>query len=417
MSQTAVILNILGGLSPRFNIISTADVFWLVGFFFAILAMLIGFILYSLIINRFFCSANSKECKANGPKHSKYRITKLSATLSATFSLSCVVLLVTTFPVCTTYFCGYNFIGNFYFCAVIDTYILSKLMVYTLFIDRIYNDYFKKIYFYSSKILYLLLFMVILVIATLIIFNTFSVLNFQGEYIHLLGKISVVVFVAMDITFSLCTLFLFIKPIYSQTNSNQNKQYMKHKIVKYALLSTFAIVSSLLYELTYAIRIFTGLYHSDTNASNDYMDISSMLQISDCIVSMFCVYFGFVERNIFDRFCKRCHSCFQGIHFGIIQQRKKTIDKYNKERKPTALRDLYKQMLNNHSDDEFEEYLNEKKNNDNDNNYNNNHNTYTYTIHVNKHNERDSDSETSPTTPPFDDDTSVSILMSSDIED
>ena len=408
----SVLLGILGGLAPRFHIISIADIFWLIGFFFSIMAMIIGLILYSLIINRFFCSSNSKEYQSGDTNHSKYRITKLSATLSATFSLSCIILLFTTFPICTTFYCGYNFIGNFYFCAVIDTYILSKLMVYTLFIDRIYNDYFRKIYFYSSKILYLLLFMVILVIVTLIIFNTFSALNFQGDSIHLLGKISVIVFISMDITFSLSTLFLFIKPIYSQTNSDQNKQYMKHKIVKYALLSTFAIMSSLIYEVTYAIRIFTGLYHSDSNASNDYMDISSMLQVMDCVVSMFCVYFGFVERDIFDRFCKRCHACFQGIHFGIIQQRKKTIDAYNKERKPTALRDLYKQMLDNHSDDEYDEYLKEK------NNYDNDKDTYTYAIHVNKHGPRDSYSETSPTTPiDDDDDTSVSILMSSDIED
>lgn len=268
-------------------------------------------------------------------------------------------------------------------------------MVYTLFIDRIYNDFFTKIYLYSTKILYLLLFMVIIVIITLIIFNVFSVLNFELESVNFISKISVIVFILMDIIFSGCTLFLFIKPIYSQTSKDQNKQYMKHKIVKYALLSTLAIISSLIYELSYAIRMFTGLYHSDSNTSNDFMDISSMLQISDCVVSMFCVYFGFVEKDIFDKWCNKCHSCFQGIHFGIIQHRKRTIDQqfaYKSKRKPTALRNLYKQFLNDgECDDNYYGKL-----------YDGN----------------SISSETSPTTPTNDDDdTSISILMSSDIDD
>eukprot|EP00483_Globobulimina_turgida_P010061 UN10080 len=141
------------------------------------------------------------------------------------------------------------------------------------------------------------------------------------------------------------TLFLFLKPIYNQTNTNQNRQYLKHKIVKYALLSTLAIVSSLIYELSYAIRMFTALYHSDSNKANDYMDVSSCLQVIDCIISMFCIYFGFAQRDVFDKYCTKCHQCFKGIHWNIIERRKKTLDQYNYQRKPTALRDLYKQFL------------------------------------------------------------------------
>eukprot|EP01084_Bolivina_argentea_P255972 430764_1 len=137
----------LPGIVPRFNNISISDTFWLIGFFTSIVAVVIALIVYGLIITRFFCRQ-----KLNNSSKKDDLLTKMSATVSATFSLLCIILVFTTFPVCTIYPCEYNLIGNLYYSSVLDTYVLSKLAVYTLFIDRIYNDYFTKIYCYSSRI-------------------------------------------------------------------------------------------------------------------------------------------------------------------------------------------------------------------------------------------------------------------------
>ena len=350
-----------GGISARFNYVSIADVYWLCGFFLSVVCVIIAFILFCLIIHTFYWGKlfSMKNALTTKQQQNDYFITKLSATLSATFSLWCAALICASFPICTTYDCGYDFIGNFFYCVVLDTYVLSKISTYTLFIGRIYNDYYKMIYSYSNHILYLLLFMIFIVFITLITLNLASILNFQMHHVFIITIISVLLFTLFDFMLSVCTLFLFIRPLYLYSNdskqSPQSHQHMKDQVIKYVLLSIIAIISSLIYEISYSIRVFLGIYHSYSNKTNDELDVSSIFQMVDCVISMFCVYFGFVSGKItFDKYCNKCDLCFRNIYFKIYE----SILQRNRRRKTTALRALYKdlvdpdQLIDNYSDDQ-----------------------------------------------------------------
>ena len=304
----------------RFDFNSAEDIFWFIGLFLGSLITCLSLFTYTLVIQHLYCV--NEDPMISRTKKIEPPFTKIYSTLSATFATLSVLLIFTTYPVCTQYFCGYNPLGNFYYDAVLDTYIAAKLFLYFLFIGRLFNPHYAKIYRYHRFIKVFLFIVMAIVILTTVVTNVGSFFNFKHQNINALIIVWVGIYVFADFILSGFTLVLFFKPLWtrkgliSQQSARDNSASgpistvsttsSMSVVLKYGIISSLQTITATLYGISLIVRFSFHWFHSTDSEGDSYLDICSLIQMMDMLITMICIYLGFAKKQTYQQYCEIC---------------------------------------------------------------------------------------------------------------
>ena len=261
---------------------------------------IVGITLYTftLIMQHLFCIPKSSSAlglqSRSEPSH-----VKAYSTLSVTFATLCVMFTFSTYPVCTELWCGYNTLGFASFALVLDSYILSKLFLYLLFIDCLFNPYYRCIYQYPKSIQHSLWFLLIAMMISVIIGNANNAVQCVGKQpSESIDKAWSAVYVVTDCTISIATMLLFFRPICCNRKKKSCSPSVDMSVVKkYRIISALQLIAAVSYELSFLGRIYVGAEHALEGIWSSYLDICSVVQMLDCLLLMICIYRGFARKE------------------------------------------------------------------------------------------------------------------------
>ena len=351
-------INILVPIKDRFKFKTSDDIIWVICFLLSSLFTFFGIITYILILIevRIQCFDDNLNLKIR-------KFNKILSILESTLIVICSIMTCLTYPVCSVVVCGNNFVGNFLFLFGYNTYIISKICLYGLFIWRVYNNDYQRIKRYPIIIKYILILLLLITILLLFGFNINSLtfidnyFNWNQKSIFIIVMISLVI---VDFITSFVSLYLFLTPIYiyykiikkynikrylsqntnsrtskhtrSSTTRTNNNNYRNisnvtsalninnlqfNHMKRYTKLCVLSIITSLLFGSLSIYRFTINLVHSDTLYYNDFLNFLSLFQIIDLFSNIICIYFGFVKRHIIHDYLFICWECY--IHIKLCQ--------------------------------------------------------------------------------------------------
>ena len=263
------------------------DKFWTIRFIVSLSCLILSLpLLVSIMRSIDRTSMQSMSAKSMEPL---LPFTKISARLSALLNVLCIAFYFATFPICIKHKCTDNAYGLFTYLSTANTYILS-------------NQFFKKIYSYSTSILYGLCTMMVLSFLVLILVNIWISTNSNAFLVKEADTAGIVLFVCLDFSLSVFTLIAFIVPLCTQYGSK-----MKLHIIKYIVLSTVAIISSTFCGILMIFRYNNNWIHPFGQTHVNFIDILNSCKCIDCLISLIVIYFGFVSKTKYAKYCGQCN--------------------------------------------------------------------------------------------------------------
>ena len=249
----------------------------------------------TLIVQHLYCIPKSASNSSIVPQHiSMYSI------LSAIFATFSVVLSFAAYFVCSQLLEG-TVLGITLSILVWDFYIWAKLILYLLFIGRLFNPYYIRIYQYRQCIQYLLWMLLIILGIIMILFNILYGFYFVELHIPSMEVICSAVYTITDCTLSLSTMILFFRPFCYHRCRNTVSSDTGMPIVKqYCVISVLQLISALSYQLVFvawACVERTKYYSTSVNVKIGYVGFYRVTQMLDCLLLMICIYFGFVRKQ------------------------------------------------------------------------------------------------------------------------
>ena len=313
MSTRRALLPDPKNIPDRFALATIADVFWVIGSVLALCLLLFSIITFTAVLQHLFCVKPSK----NKKYHIDPKIIKRCSILCCLFGLICSMAGFSTFPICTSFQCGYNSLGNAYFIINLNSYILSKLFLYILFIHRLFNKYSSEIYQYPKYIKTLLNITIIIIAIAITLTTIFAIIidhhynNDKVDGFDLSVIIAVAIYVIADFLLSGFTLILFFAPLWNMAKvKKQNKQKFVKIIWKYGGISLMQTIISMFYGISLIIRFRMGWYHTAQKIGVSYLDMCMVIQLFDILVTMLCIYIGFVKKETQKSYCRICGDSF-----------------------------------------------------------------------------------------------------------
>ena len=126
-------------VSDRFNFANIAYACCVIGSFLVLFLVISSIFIFTAILQHLYCIKSNDRKRRHIPKY----VVEFASISCCIFGIICSIADFSTFIVCTSYECGYNALGNSYFIINLNSYILSKLFLYILFIARLFNKYSK----------------------------------------------------------------------------------------------------------------------------------------------------------------------------------------------------------------------------------------------------------------------------------
>lgn len=226
------------------------------------------------------------------------QLVNVYSALSVTFATLSVIVSFSIFPVCTEWICWYTDRAYVYDICFWTLYTMAKIFMYLLFVGRLFNPYYQRIYQYSKYIQYLLWMMLILLLAVMIDIVIGDVISMKGiEYPKAIDDASIALYGVTDCITATILLILFFRPICKGV-------YMS--IVKiYAGISALQWSAAVLYQVSFISTIY--LYASDASQQvwDVYHNIARVIQLLDCCLLMVCIHIGFARVNTVCKLCQR----------------------------------------------------------------------------------------------------------------
>ena len=289
-------------VSDRFNFRDEEDIIWTICFLFGLCIVGLTILFFVLIIQHIHAIPKSWSA-ADLHAKPKSRYVRKNATLSITFATLCVILTFSIYPVCTQWLCEFQGLGNAFYIVHFDSYILSKLFLYLLFIGHLFDPNYRRIniYRYSKSIQYLFYMLLIVMVITMIVSNMGSALSFTKVGLSEVVDVYSGMFIVADCIVSISTLVLLSYPICCAQNvSNQSVLEIPSQrsiVMKYCIISAVQLSVSTVWRITFVIRIFTKWFLTDNVAGHSFWHICSFIQMVDCFILILCIYFGFGRRQ------------------------------------------------------------------------------------------------------------------------
>lgn len=303
----------MASFAARFRFGNELDALWTTCFAISLcIAMAIIFI-FIRVMQHQYCIPQSDHHTKFQPKH----ITAYS-TFTVTFAAISALLTFSMFPVCTEWSCVDTTRGRLYDIFFWFFYTISKLFFYLILIGRLFNPHYAQTHQYPNYVLYVLWLLLVVLMASMIIFNIGSAISMAGFAVPTKVPVAVEIFgVVMygisDIALSSICCLLFFRPL-CQNDWKQPISYpISSKRVlsvarRYGAISALQLVVALVFQMSF----FGGYYLKMTVVEWEsvwikYHYIMNVVQISDCMLLMICIYVGFA-RNIKYSVCPRTVS-------------------------------------------------------------------------------------------------------------
>ena len=274
----------------RFN--DELDIIWTICSFFGLCILITTLFTLTLIVQHLYCIPKSDSHASIVPQH----IATYSM-LSAVFATFSVILSFAAYIVCTQWSCPQTVLGTTISILLWDTYIWAKLLLYLLFIGRLFNPYHLRIYQYSPCIKHLLWMLLIAMGMTMIVFNIYFGFYFTEFEIPSLEIICSAVYVVTDCILAISTMILFFRPICSRRYRNAVSPIVGMSVVKqYCIISVLQLISALSYQIVFVGWFSIEHTHMSVTVWFGYVEFYRVIQMLDCLLIMVCIHLGFVRQ-------------------------------------------------------------------------------------------------------------------------
>ena len=280
---------------------NSEDIIWTIGFFVGLCISVISLFTFTLIIQHLHCIPESSFAADLHPRIEPEHA-KAYSTLSVTFATLSVIATLSAYILCTQWPDWYSALARTAFILVLDSYVLSKLFLYLLFIGRLVNPYYQRIYQYPNYIRYLLWMLFCGLLASLIGFNIGWALMVSGIVTkESTDAIWLGIYAVTDSVLSIATMILFFRPIcigiqptdHHQTSTDSDMSV----VMTYGTMSALQLFAALSYEMSLLGRVYLASINAPRSVWDPYLNICSVISMLDCLLVMICIYFGFARKR------------------------------------------------------------------------------------------------------------------------
>jgi len=77
-------------------------------------------------------------------------------------------------------------------------------------------------------------------------------------------------------------------------------------VLKYGIISSLQTITATSYGISLIVRFLLGWFHTHGHEGNSYLDICSLIQMMDMLITMICIYLGFAKKQTYQQYCEIC---------------------------------------------------------------------------------------------------------------
>ena len=219
---------------------------------------------------------------------------KLYSFLCATFATLNAIVICTSSFVCAQWQCWNNTPLYMLGLLNLNTYGFAKCFLYLIFIGRLFNPYYSRIYEYSKKIQYSLWFLLIVLLMVQFAWNIDLGLLWSGiDFPYSVDDVIYAVYCITDIVLSSILMVLFFRPICSGNANNQNVYMTVAK--RFGIISALQLITAVLAQSIWLGQIYLNAIDAPVIAWKARADIGAVITMLDCLLLEICIYVGFAR--------------------------------------------------------------------------------------------------------------------------
>lgn len=217
------------------------------------------------------------------------------STLSVLFSTGSAFIIFIMFPVCSQWDCVATVLGYSLNILMVDSYLLSKIFVYLIFIGRLVNPHYIRLYRYPEYIQYSLWMMLTVLIIIAIAWNIKQgLLLTEIEYSHSIDITIDTVYGITDCILSISLMILFFRPICTKNTISADE--FRSILRKYAGLSALQLTVAVSAQIAFIAANVLWWTGAPLSTQEMYADIRNVLSMVDCLLLIICIYSGFARQ-------------------------------------------------------------------------------------------------------------------------
>ena len=271
------------------------DISWTICFHLCLMILIFGLIAFIKTMQHIHCIPTSAEEGFRFKFESKRF--KSYSTLSVLLATISAILIFITFPVCSQWQCLETMLGFVYSILWWDSYTLSKIFIYLIFTERLFDSLYIGIYRYPRCIQYALWMLLSALVIVMIANNiTVALVFFRIEYpLYFIDAGILAVYGTTDCTLSISLVILFFRPIWRRNQvSIRNRMSV---VRKYAALSGVQLLVTLSYQIALVVTNLLWWKGASMETIKAYGDIRNVFQMLDCLLLIMCIYLGFARQE------------------------------------------------------------------------------------------------------------------------
>lgn len=279
-------------ISIRFNSNAEEDIIWKICVMISSCICIIVVFIYFRTLQHLFCIPQSSQCSKFEPKY-----VKIYSTASITFAALHSIDILSSYLLCTQWECveTTKILWIFYLVGPFS-YAMAKIFLYFILIGRLFNHYFAPIHQYPKYIKYLLYYMLICSIINLINGSTCVVLVLTGyDRAAAIFYVSIAVGAITDILLSLFCMVLCFRAIFS--HNAKTRVFYVSVAKRQGFVAALQALVTISAECGYMLWVFLVLNGAALNVLQDYIYISNIVAMLDCMLLIICIYIGFARKS------------------------------------------------------------------------------------------------------------------------
>ena len=278
----------------KLNLRNDEEIIWTICFFTSLCIFAITISTFVRILQHLHCIPKSNFHQQIEPKH----VTVYSS-LSATFATLTVIINLSAYPICAQWSCWDTRLDWMYGLLYWNTYITAKLLLYIIFIGRLFNPFYRQIYRYTSCIQHVLWMTLIVLMLTVIVINVAYCLLLVGlQPPVLIDFVCTVIFGVTDCIIAIGLMLLFFRPLCCRRNGNSISPNVYMSVArKYCIISAVQLVAAISFQIALLVWMYLEMMNISQTMRIAYAHIIRLLEMLDCLLLMICIYIGFARRR------------------------------------------------------------------------------------------------------------------------
>ena len=283
-------------ISARMKSDAAVDVMWRSCFYIALCILVIALFIFVFTIQHLFCIPKSA-ISANNYSTIRLKHLRSYSTLSVTCASLSLIVSFSDYLVCTQWSCQLNALGFTDTVLCWDAYILSKFFLYLIFIERLFNPHYQRIYQYPQHLRHILWILLLVLVLAMIGINIIAALALEEIYYPFsVDNICNTVYAIADILISLLAMILFFRPLCAQSDTNSNNADTS-VLLKYGILSALQLFAALSLQLSLLCATLMLLLDGQILIILKIESGIHLIQMCDCLLLMLCIYIGFARKK------------------------------------------------------------------------------------------------------------------------